>query len=177
LVRFSKTIGLLLAAALCNAANGETVGDWEYKTQGVFYAATTNDSGNLFGQWCDIADRSCMYLMAIPVNCVTDERYLLLSNSDSSANGVEILCRGSLGSKNADGRPLYRYVFTNFDSIDHQVRHSRRIGFAFPMAGDAFHVARFSLAGAVPAITAMRGAAERRVPATPQGGGTRDLRL
>jgi hypothetical protein len=175
LERLARTIGMVLALAAAGA-HAQTVGDWYYETRGGFYAATANDSGSLFGQWCDTDERSCVYLMAIPVHCARGERYLLLSNSDSSANGVEIVCRGALGSRNDDGRELYRYAFANFDSIDHQVRHSRRIGFAFPMADDAFHVSRFSLAGAVQAITAMRGAAERAL--APSGrGSTRDLRL
>jgi hypothetical protein len=168
-------IGTMLSIAAvttATAARGEAVGDWHYETRSGLYAATANDSGSLFGQWCDTRERSCVYLMAIPVACAKDERYLLLSNSDSSANGVEIVCRGPLGSRDDDGLELYRYAFANFDAIDHQVRHSRRIGFAFPMAGDAFHVARFSLTGAVAAITAMRGAAQRALP-SPGRGSTR----
>lgn len=167
----------LLAASSSGVARAERVGDWTYQTDRGWYAATVNDSGNVFGQWCDLRDGGCVYLMAIPIRCEDGEIYPVLSNSESSANVVEIVCRGALEGRNADGRPLYRFVFTNFASIDHQVRRSQRIGFAFPMSGDAFQVSRFSLAGAVQAISAMRGAAERAV--TPSGGraGTRDQRL
>jgi hypothetical protein len=172
-----RFVALLISALFVHEAHAEKVGDWSYQTQRGFFAATANDSGNVFGQWCDVRDGNCMYLIAIPMRCEEGETYPVLANSDSSANAVEIVCRGPLEGRNADGRALYRFVFTNFASIDHQVRQSQRIGFAFPTQGDAFHVSRFSLSGALQAISAMRSAAERAVSSGPARQGTRDQRL
>jgi len=170
--RWMRGVGAVAAAGVAAAALADTVGDWSYRTEGTFFAATSDDQGNVFGQWCSVKDGSCFYLIALPVVCFEGERYVTLANSDSSANAVEIECRGSLEGRNEQGRALYRYVFSNFASIDHQVRHSLGIGFAFPVEGDRFLVARFSLAGALQAITAMRGAAERALPATGPRQGT-----
>jgi hypothetical protein len=167
--RWASAVGMIAGIGLAAPVAGATVGDWSYRTEGSFFAATSDDGGNLFGQWCSGKDGGCHYLMALPVRCIEGERYVTLANSDSSANAVEIECRGALEGRNEQGRALYRYVFTNFSSIDHQVRHSRGIGLAFPLEGDRFIVARFSLAGALQAITAMRGAAERALPAQRQG--------
>jgi len=159
--------GLLLAGT----ALAGTVGDWSYRTEGSYFAATSDASGHLFGQWCNPTDGRCHYLIALPVRCIAGERYVTLANSDSSANAVEIECAGRLEGRDERGRALYRYVFTNFASIDHQVRHSQGIAFAFPLEGDRFIVPRFSLAGALQAITAMRAAADRALPRRGAPGG------
>jgi len=172
-----RAIALMVALLSVSAAHAEKVGDWTYQSERSYFAATVNDSGNVFGQWCDVYDGNCIYLIAIPMRCEDGETYPVLSNSETSANAVEIVCRGPLQGRNADGRALYRFVFTNFASIDHQVRQSQRIGFAFPTQGDGFHVSRFSLAGAIQAIGAMRRAAERAASPAPARQGTRDQRL
>jgi hypothetical protein len=47
---------------------------------------------------------------------------------------------------------VYRYVFTNFDSVTGAIIKSTRIGFAVPLRGDEFQVVRFDLTGATAAI-------------------------
>ena len=58
---------------------------------------------------------------------------------------------------------LYRYVFTDFDSVNNSVLKSQRIGFAFPLRGDQFIVVRFDLDGAFAALRTMRAAAAARI--------------
>jgi len=162
-MRAKTRLTILMAAAslLVPGARAQSAADWSYQTQRSLVASTSNRDGHRFGQWCDAGDGRCTYALAIPVRCEEGETYPVLANSDSSANVVEAVCDGPFGRRAADGRALYRYVLLNFPSIDHQVRHSRRIGFAFPLERDGILVTRFSLAGGVEAIAAMRSAAER----------------
>jgi hypothetical protein len=55
---------------------------------------------------------------------------------------------------------LYRYVFEGFATIDSAVKNSTRIGIAVPMEKSEVMVLRFSLDGALAAITLMRVAAD-----------------
>ncbi|RPH46668.1 MAG: hypothetical protein EHM87_01490 [Burkholderiales bacterium] len=167
-----RALAALAAAALPWTVQAQASGDWIHDAQKSFYAATVNDSGNVFGQWCDPQDRSCTYLVAFTASCRDGARYPAVANGEGGADAVTLVCRGALDGRNAEGRPLFRYAFENFDQIDTLVRGSKRIGIAFPIDGDAFRVLRFSLAGSQTAIGAMRGAIER-------GGrqNTRDLRL
>jgi hypothetical protein len=173
--RLIRAFAACAALALPWAAHAQASGDWIHDAQKSFYAATVNDSGNVFGQWCDPQDRSCTYLVAFPASCRDGARYPALANGDGGADSVTLICRGALDGRNAEGRPLYRYAFENFDQVDTLVRGSRRIGIAFPIDGDAFRVLRFSLAGSQAAIATMRGAVERG-PA-PGRQNTRDQRL
>ena len=147
------------------------LGDWLYQTRAPFYAATVNDSGNYFGQWCDLEDRSCMYMVAMPTRCDDEESYPVLINSDTSSLSTTIVCKGKLSDSK-----LYRYAFGNFEQIDVIARKATRIGIAIPLAGDQFKVIRFSLQGAELSLTVMRAAADRAVPAQDQRN-TRDQRL
>jgi hypothetical protein len=70
---------------------------------------------------------------------------------------------------------MYRYAFTDFDSIDGLVAKSSKIGVALPLEGDQFRVIRFDLNGATKAVGSMRGVAERRTQPTRPG--TRDEEL
>jgi hypothetical protein len=161
------TASFLLAL---NAARAEQQGDWffEIKQQKPM-AFTVSDSGNVFGQWCDPAADSCLYLMALPSACEDEAEYPVLVNADSEAVSTSIICGGKL-----EGQGLYRYVFSDFDEIDSVVRESSgRMGVAMPLQGDSFKVFRFSLDGAVPALDKMRDAAQQMQENRP-GEKTRD---
>jgi hypothetical protein len=151
----------LAAGLLAHGAAAHAADTWSHSSRPGHLASASNRSGHVFGQQCNAGDGRCTYVLAIPARCEDGETYPLLANSDSSANVVEVVCDGPFGRRAADGRALYRYVLLNFASVDHQVRHSRRIGFAFPLERDGILVSRFSLAGAVEAIAAMRSAAGR----------------
>lgn len=169
-----KTIKAITIASLMFSQpviSQTTLGDWVYQTRAPFYAATVNDSGNYFGQWCDIDDRSCMYMVAIPTRCDDEESYPVLINSDKSSLSTSIVCKGRLS-----GSKLYRYAFGNFEQIDVIARNAKRIGIAIPLEGDQFRVIRFSLQGAERSLSVMRAAADRAVPAADRQN-TRDQRL
>lgn len=157
-----------LGPSLAAAAPPTGVGDWTIRTGRMLQATTRGAAGDRFGQYCNAQDGNCHYALLMPVPCEPEERYVVLANSDTSVNAAELVCGGAAGG-GAAGPRLYRYVFANFGAIDHQVRQSRRIGFALPLEGDAFRLARFSLAGAMGAIGQMRGAAQRTPSSTARG--------
>jgi len=133
--------------------------DWsagiDSKSGEFVYAATVNDSGSLFGQYCFKSNKSCLYLLAMTVACNPGNKYPVLVNSDIGSYVLQIYCF----DKFKDG--LYRYSFTNFDDIDGIVKRASRVGFAVPMEGDQFKVIRFSLFGANKALAEMQGQANK----------------
>lgn len=153
------------------ATGAENVGDWSYQAGDAFYAATVNDSGGIFGQWCDGPSQTCVYLIGTTTACETDASYPVLVNSDSGSSSMTIICRGKL-----DGQSFYRFAFSNFDQMDITVRSAKRIGIAMPLRDDQFKVSRFSLEGAKTSIDIMREAVQQ-ASTRRQRSGTRDQRL
>jgi hypothetical protein len=173
LIRKLSLLGLLLVALSVGfeSAQAQSFGDWFAETQSrtALYAASINDSGNVFGQFCFLGEGSCVWLVALKTGCQKGDKYPVLANSDAGAVHLEVYCDGQLESG------LYRYAFTTFDPVENLVKQSARIGFALPLQEDEFRVVRFNLRGALAAISAMRAAAESRTkPATR---GTRDERM
>jgi hypothetical protein len=167
-IKFTATICLLLFGTVSSA---QTIGNWftELKSATGLYAATINDSGALFGQFCYPAEGNCIWLIGMSTGCDKGDKYPVLANSDAGAQQLELLCDGRLESG------LYRYVFLNFDAVDAIARKGTRIGIAIPLQADQFRVVRFQLNGATQAIDVMRAASERRVK--PASKTTRDLLL
>lgn len=155
------------------AAQGQTFGNWITSTTGknLVYALTQNDSGHVLGQWCDLETGSCLWLLGIRTRCDEGQKYPVLVNSSSGASSLQLYCAGPLA--NVPG--VYRYVFTDFDSIADHIAKSTKIGVAIPLEGDQFRVVRFDLNGAASALRVMRAAAEARTQPTRQG--TRDEKL
>jgi hypothetical protein len=114
-----------------------------------------------------------MWLIGVEQSCIEGNRYPVLANTDTGALHLDVVCAGRI-----EGSTRYRYAFSNFDEVDGIIRKAARVGFALPLEGDAFVVVRFTLNGAVRAITVMREAATARAnPNAPATGGTRDQRL
>lgn len=166
-----KSLVCLLSTLFGVQVGAQTVGDWTYSIKEPLYAATINDSGNIFGQWCDLDERSCFYLVAFPTSCEDDDEYPVLINSDSGSLSTTLICRGKLKNRN-----LYRYVFSDFEKVDQLARNAKRVGVAIPLEGDQFRVIRFSLQGAGVALTVMRAAGDKAVPASDRRN-TRDQKL
>ena len=162
---------LLFGALGANVGWAQTsIGGWQLDTKGNDYhwAATVNDSGQVFGQYCYLGDQTCYYIIGLDKSCEPGNKYPVLANSDLGAMQLELLCDAPVDS----GR--YRYFLTNFDQADEIARKSTRVGFALPLKNDQFTVVRFRLDGAVAAIDAMRSMAEKKVPTRSN---TRDQRL
>ncbi|GFO68196.1 hypothetical protein GMLC_17750 [Geomonas limicola] len=156
-----KTLLALLLFVVCSldgTASAQDVGNWSIDTKSTeyLYAATVNDSGGLLGEFCFLKDNSCAWLLGMATACNQGASYPVLANSDAGAIQLQVYCDGQLENG------LFRYVFTEFAAIDDLVKKSSKIGFAVPLQSDQFRVVRFLTKGAVPALTIMRGAAERK---------------
>jgi len=162
---------VLLVLSLAVQAGAQEVGNWRIDTKSpeYVYAASVNDSGGLLGEYCFIRDNNCAWLLGMSTACDQGASYPVLANADSGAIQLQVYCDGQLDNG------LFRYVFTEFALIDDTVKKSSRIGFAIPLQSDQFKVIRFQTKGAVPALTIMRGAAERR--SGPGNSGTKDQEL
>lgn len=149
---------LLLGLSISPTVDAQEIGAWFAETKTSLYAATSSDSGNFFGQRCDASEGSCYYFLGLSNSCTEESSYPVLANSDAGSASMRLICKGST---TGDGPKMYRYFFSDFEAIDHLVRNATRVGFASPLQGDQFSVVRFSLQGAVTAITVMRNAAEK----------------
>lgn len=116
------------------------------------YAATLNDEGNVFGQFCYLDIGSCLWTMTLKTRCRDGAKYPTLINSESGAFHVTIMCDGELPNP----RDGFRYIFLDFEIVDSAVRESRQIGIAMPLETNQFRVSRFDLRGSIPVIEKMR---------------------
>ena len=134
------------------------------------YAATLNDSENVFGQFCYPAEGSCMWILGISTGCQDKSTYPVLASTEAGAISLEVICFGKYADR------YYRYAFADFDKVDSLVRAGTRIGIVFPLKGAGeFKAIRFDLNGAIEAIDKMRSAAEKLTTSGPKG--TRDTKL
>lgn len=159
---------LVVGATLAHA---ETFGDWFAGTNGqtTVYAASANETGNVFGQFCFLSEGSCVWLIGVKTRCQQGDRYPVLANSNVGAMHLEVLCDGQLDSG------LYRFAFTNFDEVEKLVKHSARVGFAMPVEETQFGIVHFSLQGAPAALAELRAVSQKRI--TPDARGTREQRM
>jgi hypothetical protein len=164
---------LVIAAVGDTNAQTQTFGTWKVSADKSAYAwaGTIDDSGHVFGQFCDFSDGSCRWVVGLGTACRQGERYPVLVNSNEGSEGMEVYCHGELA-----GTPgTYTYAFTDFDEVTSHMTKGGRIGIAIPLNGDQFRVVRFDLTGAPTAIASMRALAASKTRATRPG--TREERL
>lgn len=148
---------IIIFLSIHNSLPAQTFGEWSAgitDSGELLYAITVNDSGNLLGQYCVPATGSCIWLLGMSAACKEDDQYPILANSDAGAVHIMVRCDAKLE------KGLYRYVFTDFDTVNGIITKGLRIGFAVPLQTDQFRVVRFDLSGSRRAITLMRTAAE-----------------
>lgn len=149
---------LLLAPAL--QAAEIKVGTWQVgeTDDGTFFAYTLNDSGHVFGQWCDPDEQACFWMLGIETKCDAsdDGTYPVLVNSTTGAASLEVGCVGPLGDLS-----IHRYAFADFDRIEAIAREAKNVGFAFPLESGRFVVERFDLRGSARALDLMQEMAMR----------------
>ncbi|MGH8139117.1 MAG: hypothetical protein ACREVV_13135 [Steroidobacteraceae bacterium] len=143
---------------LCNTYADETYGAWSVAVsddRSFVYAATTNDSGALLGEYCYPGKGSCMWILGTKTKCEEGAKYPMLANSNAGAFQLQVTCGGLAPNS------LYSLAFTNFDDVDHLIKNGAKIGFAIPLQADEFRVIRFILNGSSQAITSMRSVATK----------------
>ncbi|MCM0082453.1 hypothetical protein L4X63_12715 [Geomonas sp. Red32] len=150
---------LLVLSVLVKPVLAQEFGNWavDAKSEKFLYAATVNESGALLGQFCFVEGGSCVWLIGMDTGCNKGDEYTVLANSDAGSSAMQVLCDGQLDNG------MYRYGFSDFESIDTLLKTATRVGFAVPLQSDQFKVFRFKLEGAKPAISVMRALAEKRM--------------
>ena len=131
---------------------------WSSNNQNFYYAATTNSSGHIFGQYCYFDSESCLYIVTLGVTCDEDAEYPVIFNSNKGSGASTVTCAKEIEGVNA-------FFISNFDDIDNIVRQGSKIGIAVPMDDGKFKVVRFSLSGSEYAIDLMRAASELKINA------------
>ena len=140
-------LALAIACVLTCGAQDATVGDWTFgtATDGTPYTYTMNESGGVFGQWCDGTEGSCFWVVASTSRCADNVQYPVIVNGATTSFAATFICSGTV---QLSGKTHYRYVLSPFDSVQSAVMQGARIGIAIPMTGEEFRVLRFSLNGA-----------------------------
>jgi hypothetical protein len=134
------------------AAQVKTFRDWAVGStsdRAGMFAATVNDSGGVFGEYCYPKAETCIWLLSNSTRCEDGAKYPVLVNTDKGSAATEIVC------KKVDGKS--RYVFASYEDVEASIEGARWIGMAFPMQDGRFQVSRFSLDGAAAAVAHMEG--------------------
>lgn len=140
--------GLLVFPVLTDAGD-VTFGSWvsgSMADNSGFYAATVNDSGDVFGEYCSFESKSCFWVLAVDSGCEKNSVYPTLGNTDKGAASLELVCAGP-------GESKWRYTFQNWKELESLVKQGTRLGLAMPMKADEFRVHRFLLNGLIAATT------------------------
>ena len=141
---------LMVAGSASVRAAEQTFSDWivDVSTDKErIYAATTNDSGSVLGEFCDLSTHKCSWLLAMDVACKDSVDLPILGNTASGAVQLNLTCGGQV-----DSGATYQYYFSNWKDVELLLKDSSLVGFAFPMKGGQFKVSRFSLTGRTDAV-------------------------
>ena len=171
LFRLSIVIAVLSIPLITAQAEPQASKDWLWDISvntsaagdKYVYAATVNSGTRIFGQFCDLTEGSCYYMVELGITCVTDSEYPTLINSNIGVYSVTLVCEKMFNS--------YKNLFyiNPFETIDRIAKSADNIGFAVAMEAGTFKVIRFSLSGSNHAIKMMRMGAEilqKKTPAT-----------
>ena len=171
----TRTLGaaLLLAPVLAAAAEPVTIGNWMVglsNDRESSYAGNVNDSGSVLMETCSTSKDSCLWIVTLDSECKEGNTYPVLMNSEEGAAASSVTCMGESASGST-----YRYLFTDWKTLEGVILKGKRVGFAFPMQADQFTVVRFALEG----IGEAAPAAEQLAAATRKAmsGSTRNTRL
>jgi len=105
------------------------------------YAATTNDDGFVFGQYCFFSSKTCSWHVVLDMGCDNNATYPVLASTDKGASTFELKCVGKLDASH------YEYVFTNWKELESLLDKGERLGIVTPLQSDQFRVYRFLLDG------------------------------
>lgn len=139
---------------------------------------TANESGNLFGQWCDLEELSCFWMIAtLATTCEQSAEYPILGNTSDGSFHTSMTCSTP---KKFNGKTYHRSLLSGPDQLDKMTSQTGRIGFAVPMAAASFKAIRFSVTGASDALarfSVLGVAARKRQLEKRQRTGTKDVTL
>lgn len=139
-----RYLAAVATALTASAVQAESFGAWYVglTDENVPMMFVTNDSGNLFGKWCDAGEASCYWLLVTKTMCEKGSAAPLLINVNSGAMTTTNTC---LGERAVGGDKMYRTVLHKPDEIDKIVRENESIAIALALEGGNFRVLRFDL--------------------------------
>lgn len=105
-------------------------------------AYTANDSKSSFGVFC--SGEKCLFYLRQALKCDPGAKYSVLMNSQVISTALNMECTQIGGN-------LFQ-ILDPFEAVLKATQAGEMIGFAVALQSGAFAVARFSLAGAKPAI-------------------------
>lgn len=150
----SALVGLSIFMSTVAFAQTTTYGRWRADLSNsptLTEAATTNESGSLFGFICLISENRCTYYFSAHTTCVPGVASTILINTDTGALTSTTACIKVQGN--------YYSSIQDTTGLHNAVMSSQTIGIAIPMESGQFKVIRFSLSGANSAISLVAKAA------------------
>lgn len=150
-MKIFKTAALIFATfTQCVAIADEKYGFWEVGTsQDYAYAITTNDSGSALVQFCSLSNANCVWGLIMSSQCKENDMYPVLANSNISTASMILTCYGRVKD---NPNAVYKYAFSEYETVNNIVKQGLEVGFAFPLSGTQFKVVRFSLEGSSTAL-------------------------
>jgi hypothetical protein len=138
--------GMLGSLLLCSVINAQTDTWMQDKSDdGTYlYAAVLNANGNVFGEFCYYATKTCIWQMSLETRCAENATAPILLNTDAGTAALTVQCNGL--AKN--GSYLYRF---NWKELESAIKGSTTVGIAMALDGNNFKVYRFKLDGIVAA--------------------------
>lgn len=154
---FKSTAALGVAVLISASAWGQEVrnfDDWamSYSTEGTPFILTRNDSGSLFGQWCDAEESSCYWILASQTPCKKGNEAPALVSAEGGVTAITTICSTPI---TVAGKLMYRVLLSPFDDMEKIIKGGARISFALAVENDNFRVIRYSLKGVSLANLAM----------------------
>lgn len=116
---------------------------------GLPYTFTINDSGNMFGQWCNKEADACFWILATTRSCDTGIDIPGLLNTETGAVSIRLKC---MANTVLGGKVYHRLVFSSFDVVSSSISGNKRIAIAIPLQDVGFTVTRFDTTGVDAAI-------------------------
>lgn len=178
-----RAVSVLLALILAyqaRAADPVMYGDWGVgygEDNSFMFAATANDSGEIFGEYCYFTSKACGWYVMLNTGCKPGTVSPILANTDSSAIALNFTCKGQMTGKK------FASEITDWKSLEAILTDSIHLGFAIPMSEDNFTAVRFSLKGRTASTQTMESAfvaqlkAGNARPSNATSRGTADQRL
>jgi len=138
---------LLLIASGAVSAEG---GSWLLGSvdDGTPFASTFNADGEVLGLYCDVDSANCVWILGSNTPCEPQSAFAArATTSKADAQALTMHCGGKL----ANG--LYRYVLSEFGTINDIVMESTRLHLVFPPRPEGVD---FDLTGGKEAIDGIR---------------------
>lgn len=155
------TTAAVLLLGLAHANEKVPYQNWMVDISGqTTEAYTANESKSSFGVFC--AGERCLFYLHQALQCEPGMKYSVLLNSQTVSGALSMECTRVGGN-------LFQ-ILDPFDTVLRAVQAGETIGFAVALQSGAFAVARFSLAGAKPAIVRALVEAARSKSSVPKPG-------